>query len=177
MVSMVSLVLPDVYCSAISGNETRANVVVLPNVLQSPTSVLQLPTKFTLFSANLAIRGYQFPKRSATPLGWDRHLVSKRKRRPARRSQSCRRPHHGLAPTKNSFSISLSICCPSWVPYISDDNAPLRPEGPLPSGADRASVEGVVSEPKANLFDALSPSVPNIEKMDKAELREEAIAD
>lgn len=36
----------------------------LPNVLQSPTSVLQLPTRWTLFSGMEAIFGYQPPTSS-----------------------------------------------------------------------------------------------------------------
>jgi hypothetical protein len=36
----------------------------VPNVLQSPTSVLQLPTRCTLFSGMDAIFGYQFPTSS-----------------------------------------------------------------------------------------------------------------
>jgi hypothetical protein len=42
----------------------------LPNVSQSPTSVRQLPTRWTLFSGELATRGYQLPTSSTY---WSTH--------------------------------------------------------------------------------------------------------
>lgn len=68
VVAGVTLVLPDVDCrtSVWFINESRGRRVIqnVPNVSQSPTSVLQLPTRLTLFYGMPAILGYQLPTNS-----------------------------------------------------------------------------------------------------------------
>jgi hypothetical protein len=78
-----------------------------PKVSQSPTSVLQLPTRWTLFSGVLAIFGYHLPTRStysSTLSG----LTS---------WKTIEWTYLPLANTcEKERSISLSSCWPSGVP-------------------------------------------------------------
>lgn len=67
VVAVVALVFPDMNCQMITiSNDSvyKRRLGVLPKVSQSPTSVLQLPTKWTLLSGIPAILGYHFPTNS-----------------------------------------------------------------------------------------------------------------
>jgi len=66
MIAMVSLVFPNMNCTSdqLHPGQLYVRVRCLPNVSQSPTSVLQLPTRCTLCSGTPAMYGYHPPMSS-----------------------------------------------------------------------------------------------------------------
>jgi hypothetical protein len=121
----------------------RRGIKDVPKVSQSPTSVLQLPTRLTLFSGMLAIRGYQLP----TSLVYSSTLSG------LTSWNTIEWTYFPLANTcEKDLSISLSICWPSFVPYISEENG-LRFEVESSVTACRASP--IDSEPKLGSLEAV----------------------